>query len=218
MHKKLYRWAPIGILSVIGWGVDVIPGNTSWIPSIILWGIAGIWCIANLIYFIKHRHEREHDNEERVVNLIEEIKQSLVTLNAYERDAATLRAKMPCSRDTAIQIHDDFVEIFGDNVVNPIRSVLQEIVHKNSVDPLIAFFKKSGDILDSNKYGLKMALEEDDLYKSSRTDLSQSRVRLKMSNKKKRTTQKNIDRVRSLSYGLNSSVILRSVFVKNHEH
>lgn len=30
-NKLLIQWAAVGILSFIGWGLDMIPGNTSWI-------------------------------------------------------------------------------------------------------------------------------------------------------------------------------------------
>jgi len=50
MRKILYQWAAVGILSLIGFGVDVMPDNTSWIPSVILWAIAGIWFFATLVY------------------------------------------------------------------------------------------------------------------------------------------------------------------------
>jgi len=210
-RKILYQWAAVGIISFIGWGVDVMPSNTSWIPSAILWGIAGIWFVATLIYLVRHRHDIGNNSKQNVISMLEEIKSGLITLNMHERNAASLKAGMSCSEDTAIQIHDDFAEIFGANIVSPIMTTLREIVRKNSVDPLITFFKKFGDILDSNGYGLKAELENNDSYKSSRVDLAQKRLKLKMDKKKNRIMQKNIDRVRSLSYGLSSAVLLRSV-------
>ena len=188
-----------------------MPSNTSWIPSAILWGIAGIWFVATLIYLVRHRHDIGNNSKQNVISMLEEIKSGLITLNMHERNATSLKAGMPCSKDTAIQIHDDFAEIFGANIVSPIMITLQEIVRKNSVDPLITFFKKFGDILDSNGYGLKTELENNDSYKSSRVDLAQKRLKLKMDKEKNRIVQKNIDRVRSLSYGLSSVVLLRSV-------
>jgi len=211
MRKIPHQWMAIGIISLISWGVGVMPINASWIPSTIMWGVAGIWLITTLVYLVKHRGETSHSDEEKVASLLEGVKSHLVTLIAYERDAATIKAKVPCSKETVEQIYDDFTSIFGVSVVSVIVSVLQEIVCTGSVDLLIAFFKKFGDILDSNGYGLKAELEKIDLYKSSRTDLAQKMVKLKMGKGRKLITQGNIDRVRSLSYGLSSSVLLRSV-------
>lgn len=40
MQKKIfYQWAAVGILSLVGWGVDVMPGNESWMPSVAIWSI-----------------------------------------------------------------------------------------------------------------------------------------------------------------------------------
>jgi hypothetical protein len=210
-RKVFYQWAAVGILSLIGWGVDVMPSNTSWIPSAILWGIAGIWFTATVVYLIRHRHDTSNDRKQGGTNTLEEVKSDLIALNEHERSAASIKAKTPCSNDTAIQIHDDFTEIFGVGIISLITTTLQEIVRKNSVDPLITFFKQFGDILDSNGYGLKAELENNDPYKSLRMGVAQRRLKLRIGKKRNRILQKNIDRVRSLSYGLNSSILFRSV-------
>ena len=61
MRKILYQWAGVGILSLIGWGVDLMPDNTSWIPSVTLWAVAGIWFIATLVYLWKNRGKRQRE-------------------------------------------------------------------------------------------------------------------------------------------------------------
>ena len=60
MWKYIAQWAVQGVLFLVGLGVDVMPGNTSWIPSVIIWGIALSWLIVTIIYYIKHR--RKTDN------------------------------------------------------------------------------------------------------------------------------------------------------------
>lgn len=85
MRKILYQWAAVGILSLIGWGVDVMPNNTSWIPSVILWIIAGIWFIATLVYLWKNRGKKQHklakDTEsERLTDVLIEMHRRLVHL------------------------------------------------------------------------------------------------------------------------------------------
>jgi hypothetical protein len=51
MRKVFYQWAGVGILSLIGWGVSMMPKNTSWIPSVTLWAIAGLWFVGTLVYY-----------------------------------------------------------------------------------------------------------------------------------------------------------------------
>ncbi len=211
MRKIFYQWAAVGILSSIGWGVDVMPNNTSWIPSTILWGIAGVWFLATLIYLIKHRHDKGHDVKENIATPLESIKSDLITLNAYEKETATEMARESCPQDKAIMIHDDFVSNYGGNIVSVISSVIRDVVRKRSVDSLIEFFKKIGDILDSDDCGLEKSLEKNVGYKSTRVELAQKRMKLKTGKKRRRIIQRNIDRVLALSYGLSSSVVLRGV-------
>ncbi len=210
MRKLFYQWAGIGILSLTGWGVDVMPNNESWIPSTILWVVAGIWFLGTIVYFFKHRNDIYRRNEK--TNPLDDIKTDLITLGACEREVASGKVKTPCSKETAMRIYNDFTAIFvATNIIGFVMSLVEEIRQKHSADPLIKFFKKFGDILDSNDYGLKVELEKSDLYKSSRMDLAQKRVKIKLGKKKNSTTQNNIDRVRLLSYGLNSSILLRGV-------
>jgi|GEM_PF-4627309 len=97
MRKLLYQWAAVGILSLIGWGVDVMPNNESWIPSAIIWGIAFIWLIGTVIYFIKHRldkkavktpsihqiKEQEAEISERIENRKKYLPQLKEAMNKY---------------------------------------------------------------------------------------------------------------------------------------
>lgn len=138
---------------------------------------------------------------------LEDIKSCLITMNMYEIEAATKKAKRQCPENTAKQIHDDFFVIFD---ADAFISIIQKAI-MNDIDPLIDFFKKFGDILDGNEYGLKGDLEDIELYKSSRRDLGQKRQKLHTTKERKAITQKNINRVRALTYGLNSSIILRGV-------
>lgn len=151
------------------------------------------------------------NNEKSAIILIDDIKSDLVTLNAQEKESAIARGSKPCPSEIAKQICDDFVSIFGSNIIILVKNMLIAMVNKESVDPLIAFFGKSGDILDSNKYGLKEELEKDELYKSTRTDLIQKQSSLNIGRKRKRIVKENVKRLRLFSYGINSSVLLRSV-------
>lgn len=144
-----------------------------------------------------------------VTNPLEDIKTDLTNMNMCEREVATKKAEQVCPEKIAKQIHNDFVALFGEDLATFAISLIQEITSKHDIQPLIEFFKDMGGILDTNNYGLKAQLKDNELYNSSRMDLSQKRLKLKMGRKKKATTQKNIHRVSVLTYGLNSSIILR---------
>ena len=55
MKKLLLQWAVPGIIALVGWGVSLMPGNTSWLPSSIIWGIAFVWFIIAVIYYVRQR-------------------------------------------------------------------------------------------------------------------------------------------------------------------
>ena len=57
MGKYIAQFAVQGVLFLVGVGVDVMPGNTSWIPSVIIWGVAFLWLIVTIVYYIKHRRK-----------------------------------------------------------------------------------------------------------------------------------------------------------------
>ena len=51
MRKIFWQGAGIGILSLFGWGVNLIPSVTSWIPAASIWALAFIWLIGIVIYW-----------------------------------------------------------------------------------------------------------------------------------------------------------------------
>lgn len=66
MWKRiLLQWAGVGILSLFGWGADVMPSNTSWIPSIIIWSVAFIWLIITILYWFKRRKSNKHKEPDK---------------------------------------------------------------------------------------------------------------------------------------------------------
>lgn len=85
---------------------------------------------------------------------LEDIKSDLLYLNKYQREAASKRSKQVCPKEVAMRIHDDFFLIFDVNVV---ISIFEKFIAKD-IDPLIDFFKKFGDIVDGNEYGLKVEI------------------------------------------------------------
>lgn len=86
---------------------------------------------------------------------------------------------------------------------------------EGSLDSLVEYYKTVADIFDSNRYGLKIELEGNELYKSCQMGLAQKRLKLKAGKKKGQNIQKNIDRVCWVCYGLNSFVLMRGVVDSN---
>ena len=113
------------------------------------------------------------------------------------------------AKEAAKRMADDYDALF--NLDTMPFTIIEKVIVKRDIDALINVVKRTGDILDSNRYGLKSELENNEAYTSALTDLAQKRVRLKIPKKKNNILQKNINRVRSLTYGLNSHILLRSI-------
>lgn len=148
------------------------------------------------------------------VKELEDIKYDLITMNTREREIAISKARQRCPKKIAMQIHNDCLDVWGTDFGQFIIPIIQSVIIKHDPDPLINFFKGFGDILDSNDYGIKKELErikENDVYKKSYMDLKQKRLKLKFSKSKKKIIQTNINRIRDLSFGLSSSIILRGI-------
>lgn len=183
-----------------------------------------------LIYLIKHKEDIQHtNNKAENISLLADIKADLVNMNMWQRQEAIKKVEQPCSKEIATRICDDFIAVFKvkittDEPFNIERMereavklpLIQKSLHRD-IDALIEFFKTFGDILDNNNYGLKINLENNELYKASRIDLAQKRIRLKMRKRKKNIAQSNIDRIVSLSYGLNSSLLLKGILKSSPE-
>ncbi len=52
---------------LIGLGVDLMPGVETWLPSIIIWGVALLWLISTVIYYIRHRIKPSGEANKRVL-------------------------------------------------------------------------------------------------------------------------------------------------------
>jgi len=182
-----------------------------------------------IIVAVKSRHTsisvsglRELTKEDVIVA----IKSDLTNMNIIERQKATEKAQHLCLADIAGHIIDDLSALFGMGVTtnSPLNiadikkkaseiPLIQRAIVNNDRGALVEYFKKWGGAFDSNKFGLKMILSLDDNYELARANLAQDRVKLKVrvSEEKNKIIQDNIDRVKDLSYGLNSFILLRSV-------
>lgn len=205
MRRLVHQYTGAGVLFLIGLGVELMPGVAAWWPAGTIWGIAFVW----LAYRIKQRKTVHLPPEQ--LGPLADIKSDLVNMNTIERETATKKAKQPCDNKTAIQIRDDFFTLFDMNIDTFGQSLMGEVLTKHDVEPIIDFYKKIGDILDANDYGLKTELENHESYQQARLDLAKTRVTLREPEKRNAKIQTNIDRVRSLSYGLNSCILLRGI-------
>lgn len=114
----------------------------------------------------------EKQDSNKNTTTLEEIKSDLLKINLYQREAAIQKLKQVCSEEKAMKIYDDFVALFGPDLKVSAISRIQRIVVNRDIDLLLDFFKKFGDILNSNDYGLKTELENNEVYKQYRMNLA----------------------------------------------
>lgn len=220
MTKKNWQTAGwlLGVtLTLIALGFAAMSTNPpftvpNWVPTV-FFALAGLVFLTLIIYmlFPKKRGDLVGSELKVTGNPLEDIKIDLIKINEFEREAANRKTKQICPETVAMRIHDDCLEIWGTDINKFLAPILQSVIIKRNPDPLINFFKGFGDILDSNIYGLKAELQNDEPYESSRIDIAQKRLHFRMSRKDKSIIQRNINRVLSLIYGLNSTIILRGV-------
>ena len=165
--------------------------------------------LAGLIIWQWRRGNRLSELQD--IKKLEEIKTDLVNMNIYEREVALEKAKNVCPEEIARQIFCDFKALFPEDPVELTEYFIEKVLIERSIDALIGFYKTCGDILDNNHYGLKVELEGNELYKATRMDLAQKRLQLKVEKSKANIIQGNINRVCLMSYGLNSSILIRAI-------
>ena len=81
MRKYIVQWASVGILVLIGWGVDVMPSNASWIPSFVIWGVAFIWLILTIIYYFKRRGKTRVEPSKEKISKSENLADTLTAMH-----------------------------------------------------------------------------------------------------------------------------------------
>ena len=225
MRRKILLVIVIWIVVAASMLMLYLNREVSPVKDFITWALS-VWPILTVVggvgvfltaWVIKHNFEpKEKENFGRelvkgIINPLADIKADLIKINTFERGKATQKAKQQCLENVAMRIHDDCLEIWGTDINKFLAPILHSVIIKHDLDSLINFFKGFGDILDSNNYGLKAELQNNELYESPRMDIAQKRLHLRMNRKNKSITQKNINRVLSLIYGLNSTIILRGI-------
>lgn len=144
MRKVFVQWAGVGILGLVGWGVDLIPNNNSWLPSIIIWSLAGIWLVGTVIYWITHRKEiAREDTTEKVIGILQNMNKRIMEL-AQKR----LKGKKSSDGDLAAGVFEEaltlkmqelepYVEPFEgiENIAFPLSDEeLAELMNRNKLD------------------------------------------------------------------------------------
>lgn len=148
-------------------------------------------------------------NEEK----LDSIKNTLITIDKYQRDAAIEQSKIALSNDVKARITQDFLTFYP---ISQIGFIFREAFERNNVDPLIDFYGKFGDILDANSCGLKLQLQNIRQYNEVLADLTSKSTALRLRRKRIELIQSNITRFLKGGYGLNSGIVLRSIFKTIH--
>jgi len=131
MRKILWQWAGVGILSLVGWGVNLIPSVTSWIPAASIWALAFIWLIAIVIYWRRRKKPITQTIQEPQLEFrvkVEEIsvRQSrFLGENVWQETPQCLVMKISFRTNQVIQIASLHLEI---NSVDP-RDIIEPGPH-----------------------------------------------------------------------------------------
>jgi len=176
--------------------------------------VAGLVLATIIIWQGRKNNGTSKEDKQDINNnlpLLEDIKSDLLNMNKIQREVANQKLKQICPEEKGNKISDDFTALFGPDLKASAVLRIKKIVENCDIDILIDFFKKFGDLLDSNDYGLKIELENNEAYKSYRIDMAKKRLGLKLNKDRNAIIQKNIDRVYSLIYGLNSTILLKSI-------
>lgn len=136
------------------------------------------------------------------------IKNTLIDIDKYEKEAAIKQSAITPSNNVKVRITQDLITRYP---VPQIESIIQEGVKRDNPDPLINFYEKFGETLDANNCGLKLQLQNIPQYNEALANLTSESVTLRLSPKKIRLIQSNIERLLEGVYGLNSGIILRSM-------
>lgn len=211
MGKYFNRFTNMGGGGIlVGLGLWIAAGGLSRpIPTPIwYWVGVGLMVVGTVAVGFGCRYGARLVKEEEE-KLMDGIKESLVNMNAIERDTATkMSLEMEADKETISRVLKECGKIFEDCL-----SRLVDIPEKGEWDALANYCAAVGRILDMHKVGLKIALINNETYKECKLELEKKRLRLK-SVKKYKVIQSNIFRVGDIAYGVNSFIILRGMLGK----
>lgn len=145
MRKYIIQFAAQSVLCLLGWGVSLMPANTSWVPSIIIYSIALLWLIITLVYCCKYGKKVKLNVEKVVDELLSEgiftdepvnitrilyaLREKLsVGLHDYEASVQDRLVLEQLNLRNIVQLEQRKVKVFGsDNVRDESYWILTEL-------------------------------------------------------------------------------------------
>ncbi|MFC1933863.1 hypothetical protein ACFLXX_01760 [Chloroflexota bacterium] len=153
--------------------------------------------------------------KEEEVNLLNDIKAALITLNNCEKEVATKKAQKGLSMKKMNKVKADFRDYITTTGIPLLTNIGLFSTKEQMLDSLIKFFVGCGDVLDSNDYGLKFELADIAEYNNAKEDIAQKQVKLKT--RKRSLIQTHIRKAMILAYGLNSVIVFRYIYRSSPE-
>lgn len=144
------------------------------------------------------------------IKLLNDIKSILVDIDTCERNAAVKKSKQQHSENIIKRIARDAYAVFSSSIPSVASAVLNES-GEGDIGYLISIFTKLSNILDIENYGLKAELSGTAPYEDLNADLAKKRAEIQARKGKRALIQKNIDRISSLTYGVNSCIIHKEI-------
>ncbi|MBI4180510.1 MAG: hypothetical protein HY528_01100 [Chloroflexi bacterium] len=187
------------VLPATGWLTPVL---AKW--AFVITTVVGV-IIGGILWLVGDRTEKIERSK-----VMEDIKSDLIEINAYEKQLAAVKSKTLYSKKLAEQVRKGFITTFGTDVRDLQKELVKKVIDDKDIDPAIVIYEKMGNILDYIGYGLKKDLNEDK-YNDWVKDLEHKRLKIYVNKKKREIIRKNINRIKAISYGLNSAVVLRSI-------
>ncbi len=222
-------------MSLIGWGVDLIPGVTSWIPSGIVWGIAFLWLIITIIYLLKHRKEwKEAKTSEyadkiiidskastvlEITNTLQEManQQNIVMMEELSRRRVSARLAFKLQKESQRRLN------IKPNLAFPaltdakkqeliVKEIKKAGLYKRDFDEThVQYLLTVEWVLDKYNKGLSLKLEQNDHYRELKDNLSTQMSKV--------SGEKEVDAIRvylDVSLALNSLILYINYFPKSH--
>lgn len=153
------------------------------------------------------RSDRKITGDKNESSPLEDIKNDLITTNRWEREVATHRQ---INTDNVDKLKSDIRNYVLNNVFSLAKQMVGTKDKEKILDILIVFFSGIGDVFDINDVGLKSELDRFIAYKDAKKDIEVKQQRV---NKRKRVLiQTHIRKTQQLTYGLNSSIMFRSLY------
>ncbi len=181
---------------------SVIPQGWN-IPILTLTGFGILFGAVLWVYGVKTQRIEN-------IQVLDDIKSDLINVNACEREVANKKTQKQYSAESTKKVRSDFTQYITGSAQTLLKSFTDTSDKERVLDSLIKFLVDISDILDSNDYGLKSDLSGCMAYINAREDIALKQHRL--GKKKKVLTQKNIRRVKLLTYGLNSTILFRHIY------